>query len=195
VTAAHWLAMSREARATIERPTRYAHGVRVARLAGRLAARHGLDPVRARTAGLLHDLARCWSSERLLAECEARRIPIDDFSRRNPIVLHAPLGAALAAERCAVDDPGVLDAIRSHTVGGTELAPLAIVVYLADGLEPGRSYPERAELEALAFEDLDRAYDEVLRSTVAALARRGLEVAPQTHAAIAARPHGRTASA
>jgi len=187
--------MSREARATIERPARYAHGVRVARLAGRLAARHGLDPVRARTAGLLHDLARCWPPERLLAECAARGLPIGEFERRNPIVLHAPLGAELATERCAVEDPGVLEAIRSHTVAGVGLAPLAIVVYLADGLEPGRTYPERADLEALAFEDLDRAYDEVLRSTVIALTRRGLEVAPQTHAAIAARPHGRTASA
>ena len=72
------------------------------RLADRLAARHGEDTRKARTAGMLHDLARLYSAERLIEECERRGMPIDAFERAHPIVLHARLGAEIARERFGV---------------------------------------------------------------------------------------------
>ncbi len=177
--------ISRGVRAALGQDHRYAHVIRVARLADRLAQRHGEDPARARLAGLLHDLARLYTSERLVAECEARAMPIDAFERRNPIVLHARLGAELARERFGVTDEGVLDAIRRHTVAAGSMSRLDAIVYLADGVEPGRQFPERESFEALAFVDLDAAMAAVLRSSVAHLERQGLEAAPQTIAALA----------
>jgi predicted HD superfamily hydrolase involved in NAD metabolism len=172
-------------REAIGQDHRYAHVVRVARLADRLAQRHGEDPARARLAGLLHDLARLYDADRLLAECAARDMPVDAFERRHPIVLHARLGAELARERFGVTDEGVLEAIRAHTVAAPHMSRLTTIVYLADGLEPGRSFPERETLEALAFRDLGAALEAVLRSSIAHLAARGLEAAPQTVAALA----------
>jgi predicted HD superfamily hydrolase involved in NAD metabolism len=172
-------------RAHLAQDHRYAHTVRVARLADRLAQRHGADPQKARIAGLLHDLARLFSGERLIAECEARSMPIDAFERRNPIVLHARLGAELAHELFGIDDPDVLSAIRRHTVAAPAMSRLDEIVYLADGLEPGRDFPEREALEALAFSDLEAATYAVLRSSAAYLRGRDLDVAPQTLAALA----------
>ena len=177
--------LTRGVRASIGQDHRYAHVVRVARLADRLAQRHGEDPQRARLAGLLHDLARLYSGERLIAECEERGMPIDAFERRHPVVLHARLGAELARERFGVDDAGVLDAIRRHTVAAADMSRLDTIVYLADGLEPGRDFREREGLERLAFRDLDRALQAVLTGSVAYLQTRGLEAAPQTLAALA----------
>ena len=134
---------ARAVRASFDQRHRYEHVVRVARLAERLAATHGVDTLRARLAGLLHDLARLYPAERLLRECSERGLPIGPFERSNPIVLHARLGAELARERFGVDDPGVLSAIRKHTVADGVMTPLDAVVYLADGLEPGRSFSER----------------------------------------------------
>ncbi|HTJ25453.1 MAG TPA: bis(5'-nucleosyl)-tetraphosphatase (symmetrical) YqeK [Candidatus Limnocylindria bacterium] len=162
---------------------RLAHTLRVARMAGRLAVAHGLDAQRARLAGLLHDLARLWPAERLLEESAARGMRLDPFERANPIVLHARLGAELARERFGVDDESVLSAIRKHTVAGATMSPLDAVVYLADGLEPGRRFPERAELAALALRDLEGAMRAVLASSIRYLIGRGLAVAPQTFAA------------
>jgi predicted HD superfamily hydrolase involved in NAD metabolism len=172
-------------RAHLAQDHRYAHTVRVARLADRLAQRHGADAHKARVAGLLHDLARLFGAERLIAECEARSMPIDAFERRNPIVLHARLGAELARERFGIDDEEVLSAIRRHTVAAPTMSQIDEIVYLADGLEPGRDYPEREAFEALAFSDLKAAMFAVLRSSVAYLRGRDLEVAPQTLAALA----------
>ena len=103
----------------------------------------------------------------------ARASPIDAFESRHPIVLHTRLGAELARERFGVTDIGVLQAIARHTV-----------VYLADALEPGRTYPEREYFRALAFVDLDAAMVAVLRSSLEYLANRRLEAAPQTFAAL-----------
>ncbi|MDE2481033.1 MAG: bis(5'-nucleosyl)-tetraphosphatase (symmetrical) YqeK [bacterium] len=164
---------------------RYAHVIRVARCAEVLAMEHGLDARKARLAGLLHDLARLYPGPRLLAECEARRLPVGAFEREHPIVLHAPLGAALASETFAVRDPEVLSAIAKHTVGAAEMSPLDCALYLADALEPGREYDERAELWALARRDLHGAMRAVIANSLRYLERKKIPVAPQTLAAAA----------
>jgi predicted HD superfamily hydrolase involved in NAD metabolism len=164
---------------------RYAHSVRVARLSDTLAQRHGEDSGRARVAGMLHDLARLYAPERLLAECTARGMPIDGFERRHPIVLHARLGAELASELFDIEDVAVLDAIRRHTLAAPGMTRLDAIVYLADGLEPGRIFGERETLARLAFLDLEAAMNAVLRSSIAYLGARNLEAAPQTLAALA----------
>ncbi len=174
---------ARRVRTELDQTHRFAHVLRVARLAERLAVRHGEDPAKARLAGLFHDLARLYSAARLLEESQVRGLAIDAFERANPIVLHAPLGAELARERYGVTDELILDAIRKHTVADARMSRLATILYLADGLEPGRVYAERERYVALAFDDLDAALRVVLDSTIAYLYGRGLAVAPQTLAA------------
>ena len=174
---------ARAVRAALDQRHRYAHVLRVARMAEALARAHGADPLQARTAGLLHDLARLYPAERLLRECAERGMAIDAFERAQPVVLHARLGAELARERFGADDPAVLSAIRKHTLADAVMSPLDKVVYLADGLEPGRDFADRAALAALAFCDLDAAMRAVLASSIAYLRERGLAIAPQTLAA------------
>ena len=134
---------------------------------------------------MLHDIARLERADALIAGCRARELPIDAFEARNPIVLHAPLGAALAHERFGIDDPGVLSAIAHHTVAAAQMSRLDAIVFLADGLEPGRDFAERERLEWLAFRDLDAAMVGLLRSTIAYLAARDLEPAPTILTALA----------
>ncbi|MEO7039033.1 MAG: bis(5'-nucleosyl)-tetraphosphatase (symmetrical) YqeK, partial [Candidatus Elarobacter sp.] len=123
--------LARAVRAELAQEHRYAHTVRVARLAERLAAAHRIDPHRARLAGMLHDLARLYPAERLLRECADRRMTIDPFEAGNPIVLHARLSAVLARERYGIADPDILSAIRKHMVAAEVMSPLDAVVYLA----------------------------------------------------------------
>jgi nicotinate-nucleotide adenylyltransferase len=173
----------RRVRKELGQEHRYAHTLRVARFAEHLARAHGEDPQQARLAGLYHDLARLHSGERLLEECTARGLLIDAFERLNPIVLHARLGAELAREFYGVEDEAILSAIRKHTVAAAEMSRLDAIVFLADGLEPGRTFEERAGYAELALRDLDAAMRSVLGATITYLHKRGLDVAPQTRAA------------
>jgi predicted HD superfamily hydrolase involved in NAD metabolism len=163
---------------------RYAHSVRVARLAELLARAHGEDTRRARFAGMLHDLARLYSAERLLRECADRHMTIDDFERDHPVVLHARLGAELARERYGVTDDAILSAIRTHTLGAPAMTRLDAVVYLADSLEPARDFPEREPYLRVAYDDLDEGMRLLLGSHAAYLRGRGLQPAPLTLAAL-----------
>lgn len=178
--------LRRRVRGHIGQDHRYAHVVRVARLAEQLAYAHGESTRRARLAGMLHDLARLVPAKELLAQAQARGMAVDAFEQANPIVLHARLGAEIAREQFGVHDEGVLSAIRKHTVADATMSPLDAVVYLADALEPARDFPERAELVRAALQNLDEGMRRVLLQTVTYLQSRELTVAPQTLAAIAA---------
>ena len=165
---------ARRVREHIAQQHRYAHILRVARTAEALAAAHGVDARQARIAGLLHDLARLYPSERLLRESAERGLAIGEFERSNPVVLHAPLGAELAREWFGVEDEAILSAIRKHTLGAATMSPLDEILYLADGLEPGRDFPARATLLALAFEDLSAATEALIKESAAYYRERKL---------------------
>jgi predicted HD superfamily hydrolase involved in NAD metabolism len=175
--------LTRRVREHLGQDDRYEHSLRVARCADTLAQRHGLDARKARVAGLLHDLARLYAPGRLLAECEARGFTIEAFERRHPVLLHARLGAAIARERFGVDDSDVLSAIEKHTTAAGEMSPLDCVVYLADSLEPGRNFNERAALWELAQCDVSAAMRATLTLTLRRHARKGVAPAPPTLAA------------
>ena len=163
---------------------RYAHCVRVARMSENLARAHGADSGKSRLAGMLHDLARLYSAERLLRESSERGLPVDDYAREHPVVLHAPLSAVLAGEQFGVNDTEIQSAIAKHTLADGQMSRLDCIVYLADGLEPGRDFAERAELAELAFVDLKAAMRATIASSVRYLTQRNLPIAPQTAAAM-----------
>ncbi len=164
--------LRRRVREHIGQQHRYRHCVRVARCAELLARRHGVDAGKARLAGMLHDLARLYSPQQLIAECEARGFAIDAAEREHPMLLHARLGAALAREEFAIEDRDVLSAIEKHTSGAAAMSPLDCVVYLADSLEPNRSFAERGELWELALRDLGAATRETMRHSAEHYARK-----------------------
>jgi predicted HD superfamily hydrolase involved in NAD metabolism len=170
-----FIAMAQRVREYLGQDHRYAHSVRVARCAELLARRHGVDTRKARIAGLLHDLARLYSAQRLIAETQARGLPISPVERDHPVLLHARLGAALARELFGIDDPEVLSAIEKHTTGAGELSALDCVIYLADSLEPSRRFPERAELWQLAMGDLSAAVRETISATARHRQRKAAE--------------------
>jgi predicted HD superfamily hydrolase involved in NAD metabolism len=135
---------------------------------------------------MLHDLARLYSGVQLVAECEKRALPIDPFERSHPVLLHARVSAAIAAERFGVDDAQVLSAISKHTTAAAEMSPLDCAIYLADSLEPERAFPERADLWRLALRDLRQAMRQTLLASFGYLRQKQLPIAPQTLAAVAA---------
>jgi len=182
VTSYHDLAS--RVRARIGQQHRYEHSVRVARCAELLAMRHGGSPERARIAGMLHDLARLWPAQRLLDEAARRGYASSEFERCNPVVLHAPLSALLAAEEFGVRDEEILAAIACHTLAAPNMAPLAMMLYLADALEPGRNFADRAALWELAQHDLHEATGATIQSTLKYAATKNFESAPQTIAAL-----------
>jgi predicted HD superfamily hydrolase involved in NAD metabolism len=157
---------------------RYAHTLRVADVTERLAALHDLDPKNARLAALLHDAAREVGKEGLLRIAGERNLPVGDPERESPNLLHGPVAAELARVELGVEDQEVLEAIRVHTLGEPGMGSLALAVYVADKIEPGRNYPSVGRLRERASADLREAAVEALRRARAHNERRGRNTHP-----------------
>ena len=73
----------------------------------------------------------------------------------------------------------ILSAIEYHTYGkGYEVA--GMIVYLADLIEPGRTFEGVDELRALALEDLQGALLKALDNTIKLVIARGGLIHPNT---------------
>jgi len=169
----HWAALTRH---------RQDHSLRVANLAAELAELHGDDPDQAWVAGRYHDLAREWARPALLAEARRLGWRVDAHEAAEPVLLHGPV-AGLWAEAAGLH-PRVVEAITWHTTATPGLGRLGQILFIADGVEPGRGYAEAAALRALAREDLTAGYRAVLLSTARYLASRRLALHPRTEAAL-----------
>jgi predicted HD superfamily hydrolase involved in NAD metabolism len=157
---------------------RYEHTLRVADTAEDLALAHDLDAVRARLAALLHDAAREMGPEDFLSLAERWQLQVEDAERQSPKLLHGPVAAELARREMGIDDEEVLEAVRAHTTGMPGMGPLALVLYVADKIEPGRDYPSVERLRTLAREDLKGAAAESLRRAIAHNQERGKATHP-----------------
>ena len=121
-----------------------------------LAQRYGADPVAAERAGLLHDVTKAIDGEDQLLLVDKYAIVISDFERTHPKLLHAKTGAAVASHVFGESDE-VCQAIFWHTTGKADMSLLEKIVYLADYMEPNRSFPGVERLRELAERNLDEA--------------------------------------
>jgi predicted HD superfamily hydrolase involved in NAD metabolism len=152
---------------------RYTHTLRVADTVERLADLHGLDPKKARLAALLHDSAREVGKEELLRVADEEDIATSELERERPVLLHGPVAAELVRKDLGVEDGEVLEAVRAHTTGEPGMGPLALALYVADKIEPGRDQPGVEGLRKLALEDLCKAAMAALEDSISYNERRG----------------------
>lgn len=137
---------------------RLSHVMRVEQMSVELADCHGLNVDKAAAAGLLHDTAKYFKSDRLLAMARAEGLKLDDTFCDNPRLLHADVGAIVARDEFGVTDTDILRAIANHTLGQPNMDGLSCVVFLADGLEPGRGHSsELNQMRQVSYQDLHTA--------------------------------------
>lgn len=149
---------------------RYEHTLGVMFTCASLAMVHGYDLKNAQVAGLLHDSAKCIPNKKKLKICAEHHIPVSDFEKEHPFLLHAKLGAYIAKAKYNVTDKEILSAITYHTTGKPDMTMLEKIVYIADYIEPARNKaPRLTEIRRLAFEDLDECMYQILKDTLSYL--------------------------
>ena len=161
-------------------PARWRHVEGVIETAVRLARRWGADVEKAYLAAVLHDVAKDCSTNRLLKATLDFGIVLSKLDEAATPLLHAPVGAAVARAEFGIVDPDVIAAIRYHTTGRAGMSLLEKIVYLADYVEPGRSFPGVEAVRALVEEDLDKALLLALSQGIAHLVAQGALIAPES---------------
>lgn len=121
-------------------------------------------------AGLLHDITKTLKTEEHLALCEEYGIEID---RENiaPKLLHARTGCEYARRRFGEDivDDQIYSSILYHTTGKAGMNLFEALIYLADYIEPNRTFGDCKKLRRYFYKSLKKGEDdklEVLRKTM-----------------------------
>lgn len=164
-------------------PKRVPHVLGCRDAAVELAKIWGADETDAARAGLLHDVTKALGGRLQLALCWAYGAEIDEFSLRNPKILHALTGS-LVAQRIFGESLEVADAIRTHTAGDANMNILQKIIYVADYMEPNRDFDGVEELRYLAHTDIDKALKKGLTWATDILRQQGREISPQSLAAM-----------
>lgn len=183
----------RKVAVSLLKPQRVNHVLGCAETAVKLAKRYGADENVALRAGLLHDVTKAIDGEDQLLLVDKYGILISDFERKTPKLLHAKTGAAVAKYVFGESD-AVTRAIYWHTTGKADMSLMEKIIYLADYMEPTRSFPGVDALRELAFQDLDRGLlmgfelciDELMREKKS-LSRESVEARDYLRSQLAAR--------
>ena len=163
--------------------SRLAHTCRVADEAAALARRFGADPAKAVTASIFHDMAKNLTREEM--NRQVRTFGLDPKYIDNPNLAHSKIARCLMERDFGIGDQDILNAVSYHTTGRAGMSLLEKVVFLADGIEPGRSYPSVDVIRDLARTDLDKACLCMLERTVGYLKKKGAFIDTDTTDALA----------
>ena len=106
---------------------------------------------------------------------EKYEVRLTDFERQNRQLLHAKTGAAIARTLFG-ECEAVCSAITYHTTGKTDMTTLEKIIYLADMIEPNRTYPGVDTIRAAAEENLDGGVLLALERTICYLQEEGFAV-------------------
>lgn len=139
--------------------SRYNHIIGTLEIALHLAKRHNLEEEKVCLTALLHDYAKIFSQEEMVAYIAAHKISLDKIEEKIPSIWHGLVGSCIAKEEFRISDQEILRAIQIHSTGDEGMSALGKVIYIADYIEPRgelRSY-DRHELLLLAEDDLDEA--------------------------------------
>ncbi|GAB6152651.1 bis(5'-nucleosyl)-tetraphosphatase (symmetrical) YqeK [Desulfosporosinus burensis] len=135
---------------------RFEHTLSVADWAEELARHHGLDPVKARCAGLAHDLAKeipLKNQIRFARRWKLLNYPEDE---QYPYVLHGPVAAYWLEHYYGLKDVEVIAAVANHTLGRPGMGQLEMLIYSADLTEASRDFPKVDNLRQSLYDDLGK---------------------------------------
>jgi predicted HD superfamily hydrolase involved in NAD metabolism len=158
----------------------YRHSLGVARAAVILAERFGVDVEKAELAGLLHDYGKRYSHQELLEKAERSNLVLDDYTRLERKLLHAPVGAILLNSELQITEADLTEAVSDHTTGRSGMSLLGKVLYLADYIEENRNFEGVEMIRQLASIDLDQALLAAVNNAIRSVLARNLILHPRS---------------
>ena len=160
---------------------RYEHSVSVSYTCIALAMRYGFSLEKAELAGLLHDCAKRYTDNELIARSQKHGLSLTESELKAPAVIHAKYGAWMARNKFGIQDEEILSAIQCHTTSKPGMGILDKILYIADYIEPRRDKASNlARMRYLAFQDLDQTMYEILAGTINYLKGKGGCIDPMT---------------
>lgn len=158
---------------------RYAHTLRVTEVALELAEVYDAPAKKVHKAAMLHDYLKEKSAKKLAKIIRESGESVDVLSYHDSL-WHGPAAAIVVQDDFAVTDPSIIHAIRYHTTGRAEMDLVEQIVFIADYIEPARSFSGIEDIRKLAYTDIEEAIRMALARTMIHLIKRGASLHPKT---------------
>lgn len=119
---------------------RLAHSIQVARLAYKIAVVNKLEnPERFYIAAILHDVGKTSKCEGL-DQVEFIKEHYSEYLDLPKFAYHQFIGEYIAKNEFKIDDEEILEAIKFHCTGNSNMKQIGMVVYASDKIEPTRQF-------------------------------------------------------
>ncbi|MFD1362991.1 bis(5'-nucleosyl)-tetraphosphatase (symmetrical) YqeK [Lentibacillus salinarum] len=175
--------MNRDEAINIVRPhlkqARFDHTLRVADTAIELAEKNGSPADKVELAAILHDYAKYFPLTDMKRVIKENELPEDLLDYHHEL-WHGPVASVIVKRDYGVTDLGIQKAIYYHTTGRANMSQMETILFVADYIEPGRSFPGVQEVRDTAQVDLDQAAWMALRNTILFLVGQHKTVYPDT---------------
>ncbi len=155
---------------------RYWHSVRVAQTAVKLCEHYGLDTKKAYLAGLAHDMCKDFPEKKLMELAQKDGFCISEMEKQKPALLHGRAASVLLKSEYGIIDEEILEAVRNHTFGKADISELAMLIFIADKIEPGRPQVNEAYYSRLFALPLRKMVLSVVEENILYLEKRNIPV-------------------
>jgi len=105
---------------------------------------------------------------------------LTEEDKKSPAVLHSILGRYIAKIKYNIKDKEILDAIRYHTTGRTNMSNLEKIIFISDYIEPGREFKGVEKVRYLAEKNIDESVIIAMKNTIAFLEKNNKHVHKDT---------------
>ncbi|WP_174613872.1 bis(5'-nucleosyl)-tetraphosphatase (symmetrical) YqeK [Virgibacillus ihumii] len=160
--------------------SRFEHTLRVAETAVELTDIFGESRDKVELAAIFHDYAKYKPLEemkQLILECGELPNNLLDYHHE---LWHGPVASVLIDREYGISDNEIKSSIYCHTTGKEKMSTMDRIIFVADYIEPGRSFPGIDEVRQAARDDLYLASWMALRNTIQFLVSKKATVYPDT---------------
>ena len=158
---------------------RFEHCIGVSKTAQKLAELNHYDEDKAALAGFIHDYAKQVSVEDYREVIKTKGFD-QDLLNWNRSIWHGIVGTYFIQRDLKITDSEILTAVRRHTTADVEMTTLDKIVFMADYIEPGRSFPGVEEARKITYANLDKGVGYQLAHTLEFLIEKRNKIYPRT---------------
>lgn len=159
---------------------RFHHSMCVAEKARELALKYGADAEKAYAAGILHDVMKEEDYDTQRDVIERDGTVLTDLEINNKKVYHQMSGAAYAKNQLGITDSDIINGIRYHTTGHSDMTLFEMIIYLADFTSADRNYPDVDKMRAETDKGLLYGMLYSLRYTITDIVSHNRQLHPDT---------------
>lgn len=157
---------------------RFEHVLRVEHTALLLAKQIEFEEVhQVSICALLHDLCKEMPEQEMYQLAIQYQPALADYDG-NGAIWHGAAAAQYAKLYLGVKDQMILKAVANHTIGSVKMSCLSQLLFVADYIEPRRTFEEAAEVREIANYSLKLATRQIMKQTLLHLVKLEKNVYP-----------------